>query len=589
MKNMIKVLLGSMALTFGGTASAGLVSNLVNNQPTSTVAENVETVNDQTNTNKGFYFGNNSVKLAKNVLGGKSSGFNFASLITMGIQKGGVNLLGCATSKLSRMAFKAILNQMGIDTRSTEQKALDNVQNELEGLKNDLQQGVKDIKRAFKHMENENILEDIYGKLDAIQTPVIGKMATMIDLANKEDDGKTPKVELEAEKTEFLEGLGQMSFAKLDNNKLWNQAERLAASISKPFGPESNLKLMDLYDDTYGQAETWDYMTIAPRRKFIGYVASMVNSLAYLAKIRASYEMSKLKNDDANISDYNIGLNAMTEAVTNLNNELKAELDKLDAIEKKHDVDHLITHRDAVVDNNGNISYKEGRTLSTKLFAVTTADNDDNYVSYTHDEKNTSALLNTGMGTKTQYFNNFIYTLDCTDNKDLYKTVFEDFNNYKKTVTENVTMKDYLLKAGFTCDNKNGFEKAKGFYSRIDSTTRDDSGIWSSEKHNDLRAYYYDFNKADDVKEVPGEISDAKSRRSNPFASYVTTYEKGDQADNYYLVFVNDNQKTISGKVVRTNVDRVLNDTAQSESYRYHFKGHKKWNKGVSNMVMIGK
>ena len=586
---MIKVLLGSMALTFGGTASAGLVSNLVNNQPTSTVAENVETVNDQTNTNKGFYFGQTNAMLAKNVVDLKSvSGINFKNMFNKGLQKGGTKLLSAGFKTLCKMSYIAILKDMGIDARPSEQKKLDKIQNEIKDIKNELQQGFKDIKRTFKHVRNEKILENVYAKLDAVQTPVLGKMGTMIELAKKEADPNVDLKELEAEKTRFLDGLGELTFTKLDNNKLWNQAERLAASISKPFGPESNLKLMDLYDDTYGQAETWDYMTIAPRRKFIGYVGSLANSLAYLAKIRASYEMSKFKEGDSNLRDYETGVIAMTKAVTNLNNELKAELDKLDAIEKKHDVDHLITHRDAVVDNNGNITYKEGRTLSTKLLAVTTADNDDNHLSYTHDEKNNSAIFGTGFEDKVHYYQNFIYTLDTTDNKDLYKTVFEDFNNYKKTVSEKITMKDYLLKAGFSCDNKNGFEKARGFYSRIDATMRGSKGFWSTEDHSDLRAYYYDFNNTSELKELPGEISDVKKRKSNPFASYSYTYEKGDQADNYYLVFVNADQKTISGKVVPSVIENVQTDTNQGEFFKQHFKGRKKWTKGVTNTVNIG-
>jgi hypothetical protein len=584
MKNMIKIFVGSIALAFGGTAAAGIASNVVNNQPTVAVAEKSETEHQMTVSTPLF---NTAVLNAK---GGTSSGLNFTSMILGGIQKGGTKLLGKAGSELAKMAFNALLSQMGVDTRSTEQKALDKIQEEIEGIQNDLKQGVSDIKRTFVRIHNEDIMNNLLEKLAAIQTPVASKMATMISIAQKELDPKADQKELESEKETFLNGLGELNFVKLDGNKLWNQAERLAAGILTPYQSDTSLKLMDLYDEIYGKVETWDYMTVAPRRKFIGYVGSLVNSFAELAMLRANYEMNKLAQDDSNRHDFQVGIQGMIDSVNKLNGELKNELDKLSAIEKKHDEQHLITHRDAVVDKDGNLTYKDGRTVSTKLFAVTTADNDDNYVSYTHDNKNQFVRYDTGYGVSNPIYANYIYTLDCTSDKDLYKAVFDDFNNYKKVVTDgnqNFTMQDYLTKAGFTCDNKDGFNKAVGFYSRIDQTSRKAGNFWTQNDHSDLRAYYYKFGN-DKFEETPGEISDAWEYCSGWFSTRKRYSELGDQVNNYYLVFVNQNQKTLNGKIAQTIVEGELHsDTEKGEMYTRHFKGHKKWTGTIGDSVVI--
>ncbi len=573
-----------MALTLGGTSSAAICSNVINNQPTVSQAEtsNTITLNKFNNTPK---FANVDIKADA------SSGFDFSGMIVEGIKRGGINLIGMAGATLGKMAFNAILSNIGVDVRSAEQKSLDQIQSKLADLSNSLKEGVSDIKRTVIQAQHKNIMNEILTKLDIIQSPIAAKIATMIDISKKELDSNYDKKELENEKETFYKGLEDMKFAQLGGINLWNDTENLAKSILAPFAPEKSLGLTDLYEDCYGANETWDYMTIAPRIKFISYISTLVNSLAEIALIKANYDMSKLGANDSNILDYTTGLKNMASAVNALNAEFKKELDGLEAIQKKHDEQHLITHRDMVVNNDGSITYKEGRTLSTKLFAVTTADNDDNYLSYKHDEKNKAITVDFGLSGKQLVFANFIYTLDCTSNRDLYKTVFNEYNTYKNCLCDDAkksfTMQDYLIKAGFTCNNTDGFNKAKGFYSRIDCSTRSHAGTlgWSEDTHNDLKAFYYDF-KNPQFSETAGEISDVRGQRSTWFSSTKHWYEKGDQADNYYLVFVEPNQKTI-GKIAETEIGRVTTPTATTTAYDKHFKGHRTWTDGYNAYVNI--
>ncbi len=577
-KYLSKVFLGAMALTFGGATAAGIYANQINNQPTISTIEssNIITLN-------------NRATLAKAEVADASSGFNLSKMITEGIQRGGINLLGMAGAALGNMAFKAILSNIGVDVRSAEQKSLDQIQAQLSDLKNYLKNGIVDVKRSIIQVQHKNLMNNILAELDNIQTPVASKIATMIDISKKELNPNYDAKELEKEKETFYKGLDDMKFANPSGVNLWNTVENLAKSILTPFNPEKSLKLNDLYEDCYGATETWDYMTIAPRTKFISYIASLVNSLAEIALVKANYEMSKLAPNDSNLLDYRTGLNSMASAVNALNAEFKEELEKLAAIQRKHDEEHLITHRDMVVNNDGSITYKDGKTLSTKLFALTSADNDDNYVSYYHNEQNRPISVDFGMGQKQTVYENYIYTLDCTANRNLYKTVTSEYNTYRNCLgaenKKNFTMQDYLYKAGFTCDNKEGFEKAKGFYERIEHVNRDYSGIWKKDYHNDIRAIYYNFKKTDG-KVTVGEISDARELQNGWFASSKTWHEKGDQADNYYLVFVEPNQKTI-GKIAITDIERTSSPTAKTTDYKNHFKGHKIWTAGENTEVNI--
>ena len=589
MKNMIKVLVGSISLAFGGTAAAGIAAAAINGQPTTQVA----TENTVATADEGYTL-NSPRANTKFALGGGLKALSLTGLVTKGIEKGGINLIGAAGKKLGIMAFKAYLSYMGVDVRSSEMKALDKIQSQIGELQESLQKGVKDVKRTVRHLRNADKMDAILDKLATIDTPVAGKMATMMGIAAKETEGQADSKELAAEKDVFYKGLDSMKFTNLDGTSLWNQTQMLAQALMNPSRSEPTT-LMDIYDDTLGTAETWDYMTIAPRRKFIGYVGTMVNSMAQLSIVKAAHDVSKLAADDPNILDYQAGIDGMIRSVNNLNDQLKKELEKLTAIEKKHDDEHIITHRDATVDKDGVLTFTEGRSFSTKLLAVTTDDNDDNKVLYDHNEKNKfvryDCAAGAGAACVNKVYTNFVYTLDCTNNKDLYKTVFEEFENYKKLVTDGnaFTMKDYLKKVGFSCDNQEGFEKAKGFYSRIDTRFRNGNrnNWWRTDERNDLRAYYYDFNKAK-FEETPGEISETIMYKGGWFSDTQWSSQKGDQVANYYLVFVDADQKTVSGKVVKTDMGGTFNDseTYHTEVYNRHYKGHSKWD-GKSDKVTI--
>ncbi len=576
MKKKLAILLGATTLTIGGVSAYGAANMTSPNEIETKLAASAVSLSP--------LYRNEGIETS-DVL----ENFDFAGLVASGIEGGGAGILTTMTADISKLALNAVLNSMGIDTRTAAEKALDKISSQLDEIQTELKQGISDVKRTVVRLNNENIMNGLLDKLGTVQTPIAGKMATMIELAKKELDPNADQKEVEEEKLTFYQGLGDMKFSSLGGNTLWNQTENLAKSILSPSPSNLSLDLFDLYEEIYGSLETWDYMTVAPRAKFIGYIASLVNSLAQLSKIEASYESSKLREGDANRKDYEIGVKGMADAVNALNARFKVKLDELASIKKKHDELHLITHRDKVVDQEGNLFYEAGKTISSKLFAVTASENERNYLLYSHANKNEFERNNCGAGACQKSYYNYVYTLDCSQSNDLYEDIFTEFETYKEATSSDLTIKDYLYEIGFTCEDNDLFDKAKGFYSRIDCRFRDggDASLWTVDRHNDMRAYYYDFEKSK-FKETPGEISEAIEYCPNWFSTREYHGKKGDQAENYYLVFLGADQKTIEGKIVKTKVEGELpNDWAEGSFYSKHYKGYRQWSGEENASVTI--
>ncbi len=581
MKTSKKAILAATALGMMGVGSIA-AANTITAAKENTVATVTEKNDDVENHT--LHINNNNVMFKGPATPGAKDakeGFDVAGLFLDGLKIGGANFIGYLASTLGKDGLNSALTALGFDMRSTEEKKLDEICQQLKDIQQNLSKGFSDVKRKIVELHNKDIMNDLLGKLGTIQTPVISKMSVLADLAKKEQDSTVNKTELDNQKKEFYKGLSELKFPTLSSNNLWNATEQLANSFLVPYSVDRSIKLFDLYEESYGTAETWDYMTVQPRKKFITYVGFLVNSLCQLAQLSASSQMSQLKKDDSNLLGYEQGVRSMIKAVNTLNGQFKDELVKLDAIQKKHDVDHLITYRDRNVDKEGNIVIQDGVTLSTSLLPVTPGDNDFNYISYQRDGNNPAYVQKDAMGSQTALYENVIYTLDCTSQEDLYKKVFSDYSNYIKAVcvdTKSFSMKDYLVTAGFTCKNKDLFDKAKGFYKEVkDSEFRaSDDGIWTRDVHDELRVYYYDFKNVNADGKSYDVYDDVKEYRSHPFASTEYSKPNRDAINDYYLCFVNQDQKTIYGKLKKTVIERVTSNTAKGTKYEKHFKGHRK-------------
>lgn len=582
MKNTKKVMLAAVGALLTGFGSVALSMKSANNTETVTVS----------NTNTVALEKSNGFKLegAKTAPAATSTGIDIPSIITEGIQIGGKNFIGAVVSNLASGAFNAVLKELGYDTRSVTEKQFDKLEGQIENLQKSLEKGINDVERKMVEIRNKNVMSELLEKVKGVQTPVASKMAVLADLSKKELD-KADENKLKEEKETFLKSLGTLKFSKLSENNLWNATEALANSITVPFQADRNLKLFDLYEETYGSLETWDYMTIKPRTQFISYLGFIVNSLCQLAKLEASYEMSKFKAGDSNLKDYENGVHAMVTAVNNMNESFKAELDKLAAIKKQHDEKQIITHRDRVVDKAGNVTIKDGISVSTRLMPVTPADNQYNYISY-NSEKNTARVVRDYQSGQDVIWENDIYTLNCVEQADLYKTVINEYKDYNKALGKtnysDFTVKDYLLTAGFTCKEKDLFDKAKGFYKCIDCSSYDGSrdNLWSTERINDLNVTYYDFTKAEDEAKSKNTYDRVTYYKKGWFSSGHFSSERKDDINNYYLCFLGADQKTLLGKLEKTVIEKVRTKEAKGDNWKGHFKGHRTLAEGQEKAII---
>lgn len=590
MKTFKKALLATTALGMMGIGSVAAASKFTSEQ-TDAIACNVEGENIDASLHTLRLNGGKSLEGAAPTAGEAAGGLDVSAMFLDGLKAGGTSFISYIASSAAKAGLNAVLSSMGFDMRTVEEKKFDEICQQLKDIQKSLSQGFADVKRKIVELHNKDLMNDLLDKLGMIQTPVISKMTILADLAKKEQGGVS-KEDLDKQKTEFFEGLSELKFEKLSENNIWNAAERLAESFTVPYSVDKSLKLFDLYEESYGSAETWDYMTIQPRKKFITYVGFLVNSLCQLAQLTADYKMDQLSENDSNRLGYKQGVDNMITAVNTLNGQLKDELDRLDAIQKKHDTDHLITYRNRTADKDGNIVVTDGVTLSTSLLPVTPNDNDHNYVSYQRDGNNTAYVQKDALGAQTLLFENVIYTLDCTAQEDIYKKVFADYASYVKAVeadTKDFTMKDYLLKAGFTCKDKDLFDKARGFYKETkDSEFRpSDDGIWTTHIHDELRVYYYDFNDVNANGKSYDVYDDVVTYKSNPFADTKYSRNERDTANFYYLCFVNPDQKTIAGKLKKTVIERVTSNTAKGTIFDKHYKGYRKSDgKDLDNVVI---
>lgn len=586
MKNTKKVMLAAVGalLTGFGSVALSMKSNETNNDTVLTNTNNVSLVS-----NTGYSLAANAAP-APAAKESSSSGLDIPSMIIDGIQKGGANFVGSVVSGLANSAFNAVLKEMGFDTRSVTEKQFDKLEGQIDTLQKSLEKGISDIQREMVEINNKNIMSEVLGKVKGVQTPVASKMAVLADISKKELE-KHDEKELNGEKETFLKSLGALKFDKLSENNLWNATETLANAIIVPFQANPKLSIFDLYEDTYGALETWDYMTIKPRTQFIAYLGFTVNSLCQLAKLEASYQMSQLKAGDSNLKDYEKGVEAMVKAVNSLNECLKGELDKLSAIKKQHDEQGIITHRDRIVDKSGNVTIKNGISVSTRLMPVTTSDSEYNYISYKSD-KNTAHVVRDWNSGQDIIWENNIYTLDCSAQADLYKTVINEYKDYNKALGKtnysDFTVKDYLLAAGFICKEKDLFDKAKGFYKCINCNSYNGGrdNLWSTERKNDLNVTFYDFSKAEDEAKSKVTYDRVTYYKDGWFSDGRFTNDKQDAMNNYYLCFLGTDQKTLLGSLTKTTIEKVTNQNTKGTNWNSHFKGHRTYKEGQDKAVI---
>ncbi len=496
------------------------------------------------------------------------------------IKTWGKSMISSGISSLIDLGINGLLGELGYDTRTIEQKKLDQIIDQLNELQNTVTQGLDIIIRQQVKIRNEAIMDNLLKIVDEVSGPITSSVRTLNLISQRELSGMYSLKVLQEERRTFAKKVDELKFSSLTPNAIWYSTKMLASSIMKP-SKSSSITLWDLYEDTYGAAETWDYLSITPRREFISYLAFLVNSMAELSKIAADYEVSLLPEGDVNIETIKDGVEQMVTTVNSLNEQFQTNLLALDAIEKKHDEEHIITHRDRNVTPTGEIVVKEGISVSTRLLPVTTNENEYNYISYDHNQG--ARYRDTGGG---QYvYESYIYSLDCLNYQSLYSTIFDEYRIYNAMLGHDnyidYTIKDYLATVGFNCLEEEYFAKAEGFYDKISVKSGSNSGGWVN-NYSKLSVDYEDFKLQSTNSNTYSTV--------NSYQEWIwssTSYSTSRDLDHYYLTFLEPDQKTILGDVVDTIITGYGKSRECSGMWQHHYRGEYYWGSDKGNKVTI--
>ncbi len=498
------------------------------------------------------------------------------------LKMAGKSYLNNIILSIAKEGFNSVLKAMGFDTRTVEQKKLDEISTRLDTMQKSIDDGFKNVMRKEVQIYNEQIMNDLLKKIDDVKTPLMECIVTMNLIAENELDDNVSSETITQQKNTFYNKLASLKFVTLSMNELWNATENFAESILHPNPSNTSLTLFDFYEDTFGALETWDTMMVQPRRKFIAYLAYLVNSMAQLSQIYASYKISSLPEGDPSISGINTGINAMLNRVGDLNEYFQTKLKELDAIETKHDEEKVMIHRSRSSDSDGNLVISQYE-ISSRLFTVTTCNSNNNYVSFTHNEGTRRSTKNN------KFWQGYIYTLDCSSSVPLYQSIINEYKVYNAYLGNSnytsYTIKDYLIDIGFyyRLNNEIGFNRSLGFYQGIFDSDYGVSG-GTINHYNNLGVKYYSFQNLD-TEGTMCFYSKIHRYMSSIFSSETWTIDQ-DELTNYYLVFLEKDQKTLVGDIKDTLIEsNYLN--SKTTYWEKHFKGFRSWSSSSGSKVTL--
>ena len=504
---------------------------------------------------------------------GEEEGGGITDFLLDALKTGGKSAISGVVSSLATTAINSFLQELGFDTRSITEKKLDALSEKMDQLKEIMTAGYANITRKIVEIHNKDVIDRLFDQIQDVRSPVVAQLKGLVSISEKELDESYDKTKLAQEKQTFYEGLDKITFVKVSGNELWFAAENLANSIIKPSQSDGSLKLFDLYDETFGALETWDYMTIKPRKQFISYLAMLVNGLAELAKIQASHKASAYEEGDANRLVIEQGVSDMAKAVNALNEQFQAQLIELDNIQKDHDENRHMVHRTRGSDADGNLVITKDEAISTRLFPVTPGDSEYNYATFTTLEDNYFNDLHYGQWD----YGEFIYALDASQYAKIGNTIVSEYEAYAKSLGytdfTTYTVKDYLKDIGFICYEGDLYAKAKGFYSHVeDSTWTEKEGFQND--HNGLKVHYTGF---EDRKSKTDIIDQVQTYTDYIWSSTDYNYIKGEGLNSWYLCFIRADSQAFLGEVKRITIDYVNSATAHSSIWNKLYKGHWTW------------
>jgi hypothetical protein len=394
----------------------------------------------------------------------------------------GKSFLQSGLSSLAAYTFKTACMEMGIDVRDATTKKIDQIIEKLDVMKKQIQDGFDNLTKQQRQVEDRENMDGVLTTINEIRSPILVHMRGLEDFARKEQNGYD-KVKLKAEKEEFIDNFKtKLNFYGL-SNEVWHSTELLALQLVKPNKFKPTQTLMDLYDNTLGANDIWDYQGYGPRMSFIKECAFLLNSLAILGKMECAKEISKYEPGDTNINIVKDSVQQMCDAVNMVNEVFQKELKKLYEIKKRHDDKTCpsMSHLKREFDSDGFVHITPDYTVSAYLATI---DVNDVVWQNTVDDFYADAT--------SHCFKTF------EANKDFFDTIYDDYSSYIGTykVEKGYNLKNYLEGLGFRVPEgrEADYEEAIGIYKDIDVRREDRGFLRGVDFYANYRYYDWDGN-----------------------------------------------------------------------------------------------
>ncbi len=469
--------------------------------------------------------------------------------ISQSILDKGMDFMKSGISSLAAYAFKTACAEMGIDVRDATTKKIDQIIAQLKEIYAQLEQGFQDLTKKAQSVQDSDNMNKVLEILDDVRSPVLVEMQTLESIAAKENIPDYDQDFLEQQKVNFVEGFKEKLIFYSLSNQVWHSTELLCKKLLYPNPSKKTQTLMDLYDNTLGANEVWDYQGYAPRIHFIQECAFLVNSLGLLSKLEAAREISKYQPGDSNIDGIKESVKIMCDSVNAINEMFQKELKKLDTIKKNHDDENCPTmsHLKRTFDADGFVHISTDYTVSAYLATITVDD-----VVW----KNTVADF---------YNDSYSHCFKSFKAEDsIYNLIYSDYAFYIKNyqTEDNYNLKYYLRDLGFRIpeSRQEDFDNAIGIYKDIDVTHESRGFLRGTDYYAGYR--YYDWN---------GDLKTKNYCRVGEtlWRNYDDEEIYSDALKNKMVAFVNKDNTKLEGSTIWTIAHRLNDKTSKLIDHFY--------------------
>lgn len=450
------------------------------------------------------------------------------------ITSAGIDMIKGGIATYAKTLTLDILKDYGFDFRDLSVKYLEQVISQLEEIRYKLD----NMDQKIVEYNAQEVMNKLKDKLDKTENEYMSIAKGLFTLAKQEQSGEYSEVKMEELRKQYYdENLKDISVK--DYDLLVNYVKDLAKSILEPNSSDTSQEhnLFYYYSLTLGKYDKWSYQEYKDRRAYIAYVSTMLLSAVNVAQFDMYYRSQGVSA--ATLDRYNEDMKEMAKAVNSVFAMFQAELKRLDEIDKVRIEDKTVTY------------LPTNKQYSTRMATLTF--NPDDKVG--NESRQAFLVANINICRGGYMDDGYAYQPDT----NFISQVQSDFKSYASAYgNEDYSIVKYLKDAGFGANNQDLFDKAAGvYYGNADEITCD--YLNHDEK---LFADYIDLK------------GDKQSKNFYEVCCYhnwigcISRTEFRNHDNNYYLCFMNPDQKTLDGCYKYCCFDQVVSTISDNLFYK---------------------